>query len=244
MCSPWLKVCPISGTSILKKFTSILLATAALAGAYSLPVQADEKLKLDSEDSKYGYAQGFLIGQRFKKTLIGDKTNLKAFSQGITDALTASSQLTAEQMNEVMQKGPVHLRAAKEQKLKDNVLFLAENKKKQGVKTTASGLQYSIQKSGPADGKSPKASDTVVVHYVGTLIDGTKFDSSHDRGKPATFGVGRVIPGWTEVLQLMKPGDKWSVVIPSELGYGKRQAGPKIAPNSVLLFDVELISIK
>jgi len=228
----------------LKNLITTSLAVVALAGASFLPVQADEKLNLESEASKYSYAQGFLIGQRFKQQLIKDKTDLKGFAQGMTDSLTAKSQLTVEQINEVMTKGPVHLRAAKEKKKMENTTFLAENKKKDGVKTTASGLQYSIVKSGPADGKSPKASDTVVVHYTGTLIDGTKFDSSHDRGAPATFGVGRVIPGWTEALQLMKPGDKWSVVIPSELGYGARAIGDKIVPNSVLLFEVELISIK
>jgi len=220
------------------------LAAGALVSVSCLPVQAADKLNMESEASKYGYAQGFLIGQRFKQQLVKDKTDLEGFSQGIKDALTAKSQLTAEQLNQVMQMGPVHLRAAKEKKKMENATFLADNKKKDGVKTTASGLQYSVVKSGPAEGKNPKVSDTVVVHYTGTLIDGTKFDSSHDRGQPATFPVGRVIPGWTEVLQLMKPGDKWSVVIPSELGYGNRQVGDKITPNSVLLFDVELISIK
>lgn len=228
----------------MNKFITTLFVTTALASSPFLPVQANEKLNLKDENSKYSYAQGFLIGQRFKQQLTKDKTDLKGFAQGITDALTAKSQLTVEQINEVMQKGPVHLRAAKEKKKMENAAYLDANKKKDGVKTTASGLQYIIVKSGPTDGKSPKASDTVVVHYTGTLIDGTKFDSSRDRGQPASFGVGQVIPGWTEALQLMKPGDRWSVVIPSKLGYGSRQVGGKIAPNSVLLFDVELISIK
>ena len=229
-----------SGNLKLKKTLTIM----SMIAAFSLPVIAQEKLDLNDEGKKYGYAQGFAIGQRFKTKLAGDKIDLDAFALGVKDALTTKSQLTTEQLDETLKRGPVHLRAAKEKKMQDNTTFLAENKKKDGVTTTTSGLQYSVIKSGPTDGKSPGASDTVVVHYAGTLVDGTKFDSSYDRGQPATFGVGQVIPGWTEVLKLMKPGDKWAVVIPSELGYGKRGAGGKIGPDAVLLFDVELISIK
>ncbi|VAV86828.1 FKBP-type peptidyl-prolyl cis-trans isomerase FklB [hydrothermal vent metagenome] len=220
------------------------LSSAVLVTALSLPVQAGEHLDLNDENIKFGYSQGFLIGQRFKSQLLNDKIDLKAFAQGMSDALTAKPQMTTEQIDETMKKGPVHLRAAKAQKSKGRAEFLATNKAKDGVTTTASGLQYSILKSGPDGGKNPTGKDTVVVHYAGTLVDGTKFDSSYDRGTPATFGVGQVIPGWTEVLKLMKPGDKWSVVIPPELGYGARGAGAKIGPNEVLLFDVELISIK
>lgn len=230
----------ISGTFKLK----ILIPAFLLVSAVCLPAQAQEKVDLNDEALKYSYSQGVAIGQRFKPKLTADKIDLKAFAQGMNDALTAKSQLSQKQLIDTITKGPVHLRAAKEEKMKKNTAYLAENKKKEGVVTTASGLQYSVIKSGPDDGKHPGASDTVVVHYAGTLIDGTKFDSSYDRGKPATFGVGQVIPGWTEVLKLMKPGDKWAVVIPPELGYGKRGAGAKIGPDSVLLFDVELISIK
>ncbi len=220
------------------------LSTAVLVGALSVPALAGEHIDLNDETAKFGYSQGFLIGQRFKADLERDKVDLKAFSQGLSDALTAKPQLTTEQINDAMNKGPVHLRAAKAKKAKDRAEFLAKNKEKPGVTITKSGLQYSIIKSGPAEGKSPTAKDTVEVHYSGTLVDGTKFDSSYDRGVAATFGVGQVIPGWSEVLQLMKPGDKWSVVIPPELGYGKRGAGRKIGPDEVLLFDVELIKIK
>jgi len=221
-----------------------LIPALLLIGAVYLPAQAQEKVDLNDEALKYSYSQGVTIGQRFKPKLTADKIDLKAFAQGISDALIAKSQLSQKELTDTLTKGPVHLRGAKEEKMKENTAFLAENKKKEGVITTASGLQYSVIKSGSEDGKKPGASDTVVVHYSGTLIDGTKFDSSYDRGKPATFGVGQVIPGWTEVLKLMKPGDKWAVVIPSELGYGNRGAGAKIGPDSVLLFDVELISIK
>src|SRR5205807_3314650 len=119
---------------------------------------------------------------------------------------------------------------------------LAENKAKPGVKTTASGLQYKVEKEG--NGTPPKETDTVEVNYRGTLIDGTEFDSSYKRGEPATFPVNRVIKGWTEALQLMKPGAKYQLFIPSSLAYGERGAGQVIGPNATLIFDVELLSIK
>lgn len=226
------------------KKTLLTLSVGAFVVASSLSATAEEKLDLKNETAKFGYAQGFLIGQRFKQKLARDKVDLGAFALGMKDALTAKPQMTVEQLEKSISAGPVHLRAAKEKRKKENAAYLATNKGKDGVKTTASGLQYKVLKSGPADGKSPKATDTVVVHYKGTLVDGSKFDSSYDRGKPATFGVNQVIPGWSEVLQLMKPGDKWAVVIPPELGYGKRGAGGKIGPDAVLLFDVELIKVK
>ena len=119
--------------------------------------------------------------------------------------------------------------------------FLADNAKKPGVVTTSSGLQYTVIKSGTGD--SPKASDSVTVHYHGTLIDGTVFDSSVLRGVPATFPVNGVIPGWVEALQLMKVGDKWKLYIPANLAYGAQSPSPQIPPNSVLIFEVELLSI-
>lgn len=120
--------------------------------------------------------------------------------------------------------------------------FLAENAKKEGVVTLASGLQYKVIKSG--NGKSPKASDSVECHYEGRLIDGTKFDSSYDRGETATFGVTQVIAGWVEALQLMKEGDKWQLYIPYNLAYGERGAGAQIPPFATLVFDVELVKVK
>ena len=109
--------------------------------------------------------------------------------------------------------------------------------------TTASGLRYQVLASGPANGRSPTPSDSVTVHYRGTLTNGTVFDSSYDRGIPATFGVSQVIPGWTEALQLMKPGDKWMLHIPARLAYGERAMGDKIPANSDLVFQVELLQI-
>lgn len=112
-----------------------------------------------------------------------------------------------------------------------------------GTVTTASGLKYKVLASGPANGHTPTRSDTVMVHYHGTLVDGTVFDSSYERNEPATFGVSQVIPGWTEALQLMKPGDKWLLHIPAPLAYGNRAVGSKIPPNSDLIFQVELLQI-
>ena len=120
--------------------------------------------------------------------------------------------------------------------------FLAENGKKEGVKTLPSGLQY--KEITPGKGKSPKTTDTVTTHYKGTLIDGTEFDSSYKRGQPATFQVSGVIPGWTEALQLMKEGAKWQLFVPSNLAYGEKGAGREIGPNATLIFEVELISAK
>ena len=120
--------------------------------------------------------------------------------------------------------------------------FLAANAKKEGVTTTASGLQYKVLKSGTGD--SPKATDQVKVHYTGTTIDGNVFDSSVQRGQPAVFPVNAVIPGWVEALQLMKVGDKWQLVIPAKLAYGAQSPSPAIPPNSVLIFEVELIDIE
>ncbi len=121
--------------------------------------------------------------------------------------------------------------------------FLAANAKKEGVKTTASGLQYLVLKSGKPDGKSPKSTDKVKVHYHGTKIDGTVFDSSVERGEPITFALNEVIPGWTEGVQLMKEGDKFKFFIPSKLAHGEN-GPPKIGPNAVLIFEVELLSIE
>jgi FKBP-type peptidyl-prolyl cis-trans isomerase FklB len=120
--------------------------------------------------------------------------------------------------------------------------FLAENKKKEGVKSLATGLQYKVIKAGT--GKKPKSNDTVTVHYRGTLINGAEFDSSYKRGQPATFPVSKVIPGWTEALQLMEVGAKWQLFIPSNLAYGEQGAGSDIAPNATLIFEVELVSIQ
>ena len=226
------------------RYVFLPLAAAVVIAGVSAPVRAEDPVKLDTPEREYGYAQGALVGRRLITSLKKGKIDITAFAAGLAHALAGKVQLKDAELLAILKKGPPQLRAAREKKRLENEKYLAENAKKEGVKVTASGLQYSILKSGDAAGVSPKPTDTVEVHYEGTLISGKKFDSSYDRGKPATFPVNRVIAGWTEILQLMKPGDKWRVVIPSKLGYGARGAGASIGPNEVLLFDVELISIK
>jgi FKBP-type peptidyl-prolyl cis-trans isomerase len=120
--------------------------------------------------------------------------------------------------------------------------FLAQNAKAEGVRATASGLQYKVLKSGPADGPRPKPADEIKIHYEGRLIDGKVFDSSLERGVPATFVLGNLIPGWVEALQLMRPGDEWEIYVPARLGYGEREAG-EIPPNSTLIFKIQLLGV-
>jgi FKBP-type peptidyl-prolyl cis-trans isomerase FklB len=172
-------------------------------------------------------------------------------AKGLKDAFTGGKTLMTEQevtetLNglrmEMMAKQQERMKEAGEKNKKEGEAFLAENKKKEGVVTLPSGLQFKVITVGT--GKMPKLTDTVTVNYKGTLIDGTEFDSSYKRGQPATFPVNGVIPGWTEALQLMKEGSKWQVFIPSNLAYGERGAGNQITPNAVLIFDVELISVK
>ena len=145
-------------------------------------------------------------------------------------------------MKALEQKLQAKAAAAGKENLAKSNKFLEENKKKQGVQTTASGLQYEVIKTGT--GASPKVENEVTVHYEGKLISGTVFDSSIKRGEPATFGVGQVIPGWTEALQRMKVGDKWRLFIPPNIAYGERGAGGDIGPNEALIFEVELLEVK
>ena len=170
--------------------------------------------------------------------------------KGMKDALAGSKPLLTEtELRECMIAFQKDLQAKKAEKAQETgdknkkagEKFLAENKKKEGVKTTASGLQYKVLKAGA--GKTPKATDTVTTHYKGTLIDGKVFDSSYDRNEPTSFPVGKVIKGWTEALQLMPVGSKWQLFIPSNLAYGEDGAGDDIGPHETLIFEIELISV-
>jgi len=197
------------------------------------------KTKTDS----VAYAIGTTIGNNMKKDGL-DSLNLDILSKAIRQSLNGDSLMfTAQQSQTVIQS---YLEAKQKQKAEANInagkKFLEENKSKPGVKVLPDGMQYIVLKEGT--GPMPTATDTVSTHYHGTLIDGTVFDSSVDRGQPAEFPVGAVIKGWTEALQMMKVGSKWKLFIPSELAYGERAAGPKIQPNSTLIFEVELLSIK
>jgi FKBP-type peptidyl-prolyl cis-trans isomerase FklB len=210
---------------------------------------AQDKAQLKDQKDKASYSIGYDIGETFKKQNV--ELNPDALFGGLKDALAGKeATLTKEDrektlqafQKEMMEKQIAASKEAATKNTAEGEKFLAENKKKDGVKTTASGLQYKILKEG--SGPSPKETDTVVTNYKGTLIDGTEFDSSYKRNEPATFPVNRVIKGWTEALQLMKPGAKYQLFIPSSLGYGERGAGQLIGPNATLIFEVELLSIK
>jgi len=198
---------------------------------------------------KVSYALGIGIGRQLSQMGAAD-LNIDDFAQAIKDVIAGDLKLGDAEAQQIVQE----CFANQEEKQKaeaaekgkaakqDGEKFLAENGKKEGVITTASGLQYQVLREG--NGQSPKATDTVECHYEGTLIDGTKFDSSYDRGQTATFPLNQVIAGWTEGLQLMKEGGKYRFFIPYELGYGERGAGASIPPFSTLVFDVELVSVK
>ena len=209
---------------------------------------ATRRLPLVTEKDKQSYAIGLSVGRNLTRDMIDVEP--KFVLQGMQDELNkVKPQLTDDQLKQVMvalqtevQKKVEAKRAADLIKnKKDGDAYLAANKAKPGVVTLPDGLQYKILT--PGTGAKPTATDTVVVNYRGTLIDGTEFDSSYKRGTPATFQVGRVIKGWTEALQLMPAGSKWQIVIPSDLAYGERGQST-IGPNSTLIFDVELLSIQ
>ncbi len=201
---------------------------------------------------KVGYAIGLNIGGSLRKD--GIELDMSWLFKGIEDALREQTpqlseaeimttmKLFQEEMQKKMMKKMAERTNLGRQSKIEGEKFLAANKKKPGVQTTASGLQYKVIKEGT--GPKPTAKDEVTVHYRGTLLNGKEFDSSYKRNEPATFPVRGVIPGWTEVLQLMNTGSTWEVYIPSELAYGERGMGQDILPNSTLIFTVELISVK
>jgi len=203
---------------------------------------------LTTQKQKVSYAIGLNIGKSMKKdgvdvdsaTLLrGVKDGMNGTTPALSDdeAQKALTQLRAD----LTKKADVERLAAATKNKKEGDDFLAANKAKPGVKSTADGLQYKVIT--PGTGPKPTAADTVTVNYRGTLINGKEFDSSYKRGQPATFPVGQIIKGWTEALQLMPVGSKWQLFIPADLAYGDRGAGPDIGPNSTLMFEVELLSI-
>lgn len=224
-----------------------LIPTLAL-GIFTGSLAGADKPDLSDAKKRASYSIGMDIGSSFKKNNLDiDPAVLAA---GIADSFSGKPILSEAEMREALQAFQQEMQAKSmakqkvdaEKNVKAGEAFLATNAKKEGVKTTASGLQYKVLKSGK--GRTPKSSDTVRTHYHGTLIDGTVFDSSVERKEPAEFPVGGVIPGWTEALQMMKEGDKWQLVIPAKLAYGDRGTpGGPIGPNSTLVFEVELLSI-
>jgi len=215
----------------------------------SPPVAADERSPIRTDQQMFSYTLGYQIGGQLAAQIREGGLDLDpdAFAQAIADvlsgrppAMTTAEMEAALEMRQQQEK--VRQNDAAENGRPRGEAFQAEYSQRQGVVVTASGLQYRVIETG--EGRSPGPADTVVVHYVGRLIDGTEFDSSRDRGTPATFSLGGIIPGWQEALQLMHEGDVWEVVIPSELAYGARGAGTSIGPNETLVFEIELISVK
>lgn len=226
---------------------SIIAASIGLMSACGNAEQSNKPVTLESDTEKQSYALGSSMGSYLKKNLdsnadIGISLKQELIIAGIKDALVEKSQMTDEEIQTVMQalqQQVTELRTTQAQSAGKE--FLAENAKREGVVVTDSGLQYEVLVA--AEGEKPAATDTVEVHYHGTLLDGTVFDSSVERGEKISFPLNRVIPGWTEGLQHMAVGSKYKFYIPSELAYGARNAG-KIPPHSTLIFEVELFDIK
>lgn len=223
-----------------------LLAMAVASSLVVMP--AAQAVELETDNQKVSYSLGLVLGEKLKLDL--EEMDLDAFQKGIKAIYEETTPLMdSQQVGETMQA--FQMKKMEEQRqevaklaqanLDEGQKFLAENAKKSGVKTTDSGLQYEETQAGT--GKQPTVTDTVKVHYRGTLIDGTEFDSSYARDEPVSFPLNGVIPGWTEGLQLMKEGGKAKLAIPAELAYGPGGMGNAIGPNSALLFEVELLEV-
>tara|TARA_B100001758_G_C18385932_1_gene600100 strand:- start:252 stop:923 length:672 start_codon:yes stop_codon:yes gene_type:complete len=211
----------------------IILATSCSNNNYKTP---------ETEEEKVSYSLAVNVASGIKEQGL-ESIDINSLAKGFNDVLEGNElDITEEESMKILQDYFQKLSTEKQaQANEEEKVYLSENANKEGVTTTESGLQYEIMSSG--SGKKPNAEDKVTVHYHGMLTDGTVFDSSVDRGEPATFPVNGVIPGWVEALQLMSIGDKWKLTIPSKLAYGERGAGGIIGPGETLIFEVELISI-
>ncbi|MDH5649115.1 MAG: FKBP-type peptidyl-prolyl cis-trans isomerase [Gammaproteobacteria bacterium] len=222
-----------------------MLWAAAATTIIGISACTKEKVELTSDEQKFSYAVGFQMGQNLKHQNLDLDT--AALSQAIKDVLADKEpQVTKEEMQAAIQ-----VFQQKKMKEREDLAitnkeagekFLEENKKKADVKVLPSGVQYKVIEEGT--GRKPKPTDMVVVHYRGTLIDGTEFDSSYKRQEPATFAVNGVIKGWQEIIPMMKEGAKWHVAIPADMAYGPRGAGGLIGPNATLVFEINLLGIK
>ncbi len=228
----------------------MVLGVAVLGACNQATGQKDRgKVVLKTTADSVSYGIGTDLGHNMRMSGL-DSLNVDAMAMGIRDGLDSNEQMTTEQVRTMVQaymlgaqqKVMAREQAEAEANLRAGEAWLMENGKKTGVQTTASGLQYEVLQMGT--GAKPTATDMVKVHYKGTLIDGFEFDSSYKRGQPAEFGVGNVIPGWTEALTMMPAGSRWKLYIPSNLAYGNsRGPGGELPPNSVLLFEVELLEV-
>lgn len=222
-----------------------LKTLALLPLLFGANVMADDNAtNLETDKQKISYIFGIQVGQNMMQE--GVDLDLEAFKAGVADMFAGKEpQLKQEEAQRVITdfqaKKAQEMAEVMNKKQAEAKAYMEENGKKEGVVTTASGLQYEILKEG--DGATPTENDKVIANYKGTLLDGTVFDSSYDRGEPATFPVKGVIQGWQEALQMMKEGAKWRIVVPANLAYGPRGAGQLIGPNETLIFEIELIAI-
>ena len=229
---------------------NVLWTAAVMVGLMGCQSTGDKNVKIETKQDKISYSIGMSVGRNLHRDSISVVP--EAFLRGVLDAAldTSKHMMTAAQIQETLTefqkdlqaKQMENARVAGEKHAKEGEAFLAENAKKPGVVTLPSGLQYKVITEGK--GASPKATSTVTTQYAGRLIDGTEFDSSYKTGQPATFALGSVIKGWTEALQLMKPGSKWELYIPANLAWGEQGGGAVIPPNATVIFTVELISVK
>jgi FKBP-type peptidyl-prolyl cis-trans isomerase len=209
------------------------------------PIVVDDQMSLESLDQKFCYMIGNDVGEFLSTHPMDVEVDVDVFVRGFEDGLAGNSAITEEQKMAISQM--IHAAAerqrqhAHEAQAEQGQAYLHENAQREDVTVTDSGLQYRVIEAG--EGPRPRAQDQVRVHYRGRLVDGTQFDSSHDRGQPATFGVTQVIAGWTEALMLMNQGAVWQIVCPPDLAYGQAGAGGVIPPNAVLIFDVELLDV-
>lgn len=220
------------------------IALACALSTMMLSAHAEETA-LTSDAQKFSYAIGFQMASQLKSQDV--PLDADAVSQAVKDVLSDGElKLTPQEMQAAFQrfqeKRAAQLQAIADENLKMGQEFLEKNKTAEGITVLDNGLQYKVLTKG--DGESPTATDEVTVNYRGTLINGVEFDSSYKRGEPATFGLGGVIKGWQEIIPMMKVGDKWQVFIPADLAYGPRAVGSTIGPNSTLIFEIELLSIK
>ena len=230
----------------MRKLIPVILGCSLIAVSFTT---AFAQNTLETQKEKVSYSIGLNIGMNLK--VLDNDVDLEKVIMGLKDGQSgATPKLSEEEIKTVMTAFQAKMQAKQKAQAvlvatlnaEEGASFLAKNKDEDGVTTLDSGLQYKVITKGTGD--SPKASDTVSVHYRGTLLNGTEFDSSYKRGEPAVFPVGGVIKGWVEALQLMKVGSKWELYVPSELAYGDRGAGQSIGPNSLLIFEVELLEIK
>jgi len=211
--------------------------------------QSQEQHNLDNDSKKFSYAIGYQIGQSILAQIQeAPDLDMNLFSMAVTESLMgAEPAMNEQEMAEIIvakqQQIQEEMAREAQENAADSRAFLEENRAREGVVVTESGVQYQIIESGDPEGESPGLEDTVIVHYEGKLIDGTVFDSSRARETPARFSLTGIIPGWSEVLRLMRPGDVWNVVLPPEMGYGEAGVENVIGPNQVLVFEIELIEV-